>query len=302
MAVITTGSNPKALWPGIHAWWGISYNEHGLECKDLFDIRPSNKSYEEVAEYIGYGLAPEKTEGGSISYDEARQGNIDRFTNKAYALGFIITHEERQDNQYADLVMKRTARLAFSMRTTKEIVAANIYNRAFNSSYLYGDGVELLSTAHPTDSGNQSNELATAADLSEASLEDLIIQIDAAKDSRGLEVAFKAQSLHIHPSEQFNAERILGSALQNDTANNAVNVLGARGYLPGGWKMNHYFTDPDAWFVRTNAADGMIFFEREAIGFGEDNDFDTKNLKYAAYERYVPGNGDWRALYGSPGA
>lgn len=300
--VINTGSNPKALWPGIYSWWGINYKEHGLECKDLFDFKSSTKAYEEMVEYIGFGLAPEKQQGASVSYDTARQGNIDRFTNLTYGLGFIITEEEMEDNQYEKLVMDRTARLAMSARTTKEIVAANIYNRATSGSFLFGDGQPLGSASHPTDAGVQSNILSAAADLSEASLEDMVIQIDAAKDARGLEVAFKPLSLHIHPSEQFNAERILGSVLQNDTANNAVNAIGSNRYLPGGWKLNHYFDDSDQWFIRTDATDGMTFFQRRELTFSEDNDFDTNNMKYKFTERFVPGNGDWRAIYLTPGA
>lgn len=300
--VITTGSNPKALWPGINAWWGINYNDHGQECRDLYEFRDSDKSYEEVVEYIGFGLAPEKQEGTSVSYDTARQGSIDRFTNKTYGLGFIITEEELSDNQYESLVMQRTQRLAFSARTTKEVVAANVYNRAFNASFTFGDGSALCVNDHATDDGTQSNIPTAAVDLSEVALEDMVIQIANAKDSRGLEVAIRPQTLHIAPANQFNAERILSSVLQNDTANNAINALRSQGVLPGGAKINHYFTDTDAWFIRTDAPDGMILFQRWETRFSEDNDFDTENMKYKYIERYVPGNGDWRGIYGSAGS
>lgn len=300
--IITTGSAPKALWPGIHSWWGQNYNEHGQECRDLFDFRSSEKSYEEIVEVIGFGLAPEKEQGTSVQYADWRQGAVNRFTNKAYALGFIVTYEEMRDNLYRELVMQRTGRLGMSMRTTKEIVAANVYNRAFNPAFTFGDGVSLISTAHPTDDGTQSNRLTIDADLSEQALEDLVIQISNAKDSAGLQIKLMPRTLHVPTNLQFVAERILGSVLQNDTANNAINALRAMSSIPGGIKMNHYFDDTDAWFIRTDATDGMVSFQREEMDFAEDNDFDTKNMKYAAYERWVPGVGDWRGLFGSPGA
>ena len=302
MAVITTGSAPKSLWPGIHSWWGQNYNEHGMECYDLFDFRPSDKAYEEIVEVIGFGLAPEKEQGTSIQYADWRQGAVNRFTNRAYALGFIVTYEEMKDNLYEELVMQRTQRLAFSGRTTKEIVAANVYNRGFNTNFTFGDGKALIVTDHPTDDGTQSNRLAVDADLSEQSLEDLVIQISNAKDAAGLQIALRPQTLHIPTQLQFVAERILGSVLQNDSANNAINALKAMGSIPGGWKMNHYFSDTDAWFVRTDTVDGMVAFQREEMDYAEDNDFDTKNMKYAFYERWVPGVGDFRGIYGSQGA
>ena len=300
--IITTGSAPKALWPGIHSWWGQNYNEHGMQCYDLFDWRSSDKSYEEVVEIIGFGLAPEKEQGTSVQYADWRQGATNRFTNKAYALGYIVTYEEIQDNLYKKLAMDRAARLGFSMRTTKEIVCANIYNRAFNTNFTFGDGKALIVTDHPTDAGDQSNALAVAADLSEASLEDLVIQIMNAKDAAGLQIKLMPQTLHIATQEVFTAERILGSVLQNDTANNAINALRSMSSIPGGFKVNNYFTDPDAWFIRTDANEGMISYQREEISFSEDNDFDTSNEKHKAYERYVPGNGDFRGIFGTPGA
>lgn len=300
--VITTGSFPKALWPGIYEWWGINYNEHGLECRDLFDFKTSDQAYEETIEAIGFGLAPEKEQGTSIQYADSRQGTITRYTNRAYALGFIVTYEEMQDNLYRKLVMDRTARLAFSMRTTKEIVAANVYNRAFDANFTFGDGDPLISTTHPTDDGTQSNRLAVDADLSEVALEDMVIQIANAKDSAGLQIALRPKSLHIPTALQFTAQRILGSVLQNDSANNAVNALKDMGSIPEGWKMNHYFSDTDAWFLRTDIPNGMTSFQREEMSYAEDNDFDTKNMKYAAYERWVPGVSDFRGIFGTPGA
>lgn len=304
VGVITTGSAPKTLWPGVYAFWGQKYNEHGLLCKELFETKNSTKAYEEMPELIGFGLAPIKEQGTSTQYASWSQGIVPRFTNKAYSLGFIVTREELADNQYEKVVMDRTERLAFSMRTTKEIVAANIYNRSSNSSFLMtgGDGVELLSTAHPTDSGNQSNTLAVAADLSEAALEDLLIQIGNIEDAAGLKINARATKLIVSTFDMFNAERILGSALQNDSANNAINAVRSKGAVSGGYVSNTYLTDTDAWFLRTDVPSGMCQFEREAIDFSDDNDFDTDNKKYKAYERYEFGWSDFRGLFGSPGA
>jgi hypothetical protein len=300
--VISTGNHPKSLWPGIKSHWGRSYDDYGMECKDLFDFESSDKAYEEMVEVTGFGLAPVKTEGGSTSYDTDSQGSVTRSTHVAYSLGYIVTREEQDDNLYEVVSKRRASANAFSMYTTKETVAANMYNRAFNSSYVFGDGVELLSTAHPTLAGNQSNELTVAADLSEVSLEDMVIQISQAKNSRGLNIRLQPRALIVPPALMFKAHRILKSELQNDTGNNAVNVLKATGAIPDGVKVNHFLTDSDAWFVRTNAPEGLKCFERVAIEFTKDNDFDTENAKAKSYERYSFSVGDWRSLYGSPGA
>ena len=252
MAVITSGSAPKALWEGIQAWWGRDYSEHGMECRELFDIDDSSKAYEEDVEITGFGLAAVKNEGTGVSYDTESQGTVTRFTHVAYGLGFQVTREEFSDNLYTEVGEKRTQALAFSMRTTKEIVSANVYNRAFNSAYVFGDGVELLSTAHPVAAGGtQSNKLAVDADLSEAMLEDLCILIDKAQNSRGLEIAIKANSLIIPTGNKFEAHRILESLGQSGTANNDANALKDMGLFPGGVHVNHYLTDQDATFIRT---------------------------------------------------
>jgi hypothetical protein len=302
MAVITTGNHPKALWPGIKAWWGRAYNEHAEECKDLFTQESSNQSYEEDVELTGFGLAPAKSEGSAVQYDSETQGTITRYTHVAYALGYIVTKENLDDGLYEQVSKRRAQALAFAMRQTKENVAANIYNRAFDSNYVLGDGVELLSTAHPTVNGTQSNELAIAADLSEASLEDMVIQIMGATNSRGLKINLMPESLIVPRQLWFEANRILKSVLQNDTANNAANVLRSTNAIPGGIKVNHYLTDADAWFLRTNVPRGLINYQRTGIQFTQDNDFDTENAKAKCYERYSFGATDFRGLYGSAGA
>jgi hypothetical protein len=302
MSVITTGQIAKLLWPGLNARWGLKYTEHAKEYTDLVDVHSSERSYEEDQEMTGFGLAPIKPEGTSTSYDTMSQGVTKRYQHVAYSLGFIITREAIKDNLYEKVGMQRTGSLAFSMRQTKENVVANLYNRAFNSSYTGGDGKELLATDHPSLNGNWSNELATAADLSEASLEDLAIQIGQATNSRGLKISIKPKSLIIPVQLQFEAARILKSTLQNDTANNAINALRAMGMFPDGVKVNHYLTDADAFFIRTDVDDGLKLFQREEAEFAQDEDFDTSNIKYKAYERYSVGWTDPRALYGTPGA
>lgn len=302
MGVIYTSNHPKALWPGVKAWFGRMYDEHAEEYSKIFDRDSSTRAYEERVELTGFGLAPVKNQGGSISYDSETQGITSRLTNVTYALGYVVTMEELQDNLYEMVSKRRSKALAFSMRQTKETVAANILNRGFNSSYTGGDGKELLATDHPTLDGTQSNELTVAADLSEAALEDLLVQIMQAKNSRGLRIALKGEKLIVPPALFYEANRILKSALQNDTANNAVNALKATNALPGGIVLNHYLTDSDAWFIKTNCPEGLIYQERMAMEFEQDNDFDTKNAKAAAVERYVFGWCDWRSIFGTPGA
>lgn len=302
--VITTGNHPKALWPGVKAWWGREYNEHKEEYPDLFDMETSDKAYEELVELTGFGLATEKQQGRGVQYDSESQGGTQRATHVTYGLGYIVTKEELSDNQYM-VVSKRRARAnAFSMRQTKEHVAANVYNRAFNSNYTYSDGVELCSTAHVTRNGTQSNHLTVASDLCESAIEDLCIQIMTAQGTRGLKIGLLPQSLHVHPNDFYEATRILKSVLQSDTANNAVNALRVTNAFPKGIKVNHYFSDTDSWFIRTNipTGTGMVGFQRWKAEFTTDSDFDTENAKAKSTERYSFTCGDWRALFGSPGA
>jgi hypothetical protein len=300
--IITTGAHPKAMWEGIHKWYGMEYAKHPLECAQVFDIRASQKKYEEVAESKGFGLAVVKGEGSSVSYDSMAQGDVTRFTHVLYGLGYVVSLEELQDNLYFEVSKTRAARLAFSMRITKETVAANVLNRGFNSSYTGGDGVELFSTSHVTDDGNQSNHLTVAADLSEASLEDMCIQINLATDTRGLKIALRGRKMIVPPNLQFEAQRILYSSLQSGTANNDTNAVRDLGVVPEGFMVNHYLTDTDAWFIKTDCPDGLIGFQRMPMAFTQDNDFDTSNAKAKAIERYVFGWGDWRGCWGSPGA
>jgi len=301
MAIITTGNHPKALWPGVYDFWGLKYNEHPMEVYDLFDEKTSEKTYEELVQSTSFGLAPVKTQGGAVTYDSHQQGFLTRATHVVYGLGYIVTREEMDDNLYVDVSMKRAESLAFSMRQTKETVGANVYNRAFNSAYTFGDGVELISAVHPNSTGGTwSNALATPAALSEVAIEDMLIQIAGALNDRGLKISLVGQSLHVPRQLWFEANRILKSILQNDTANNATNVLRSTNAMPKGIKQNHYFDDANNWFVRTNVpSSGMCLFNRRAIDFTQDNDFNTDNAKSKSTERYSFTAGDPRAVYGS---
>jgi hypothetical protein len=301
MAVIATGNHPKALWPGVYSWFGARYNEHEAQYPKLFDIKSSNKNFEELVQQTGFGLAPVKPEGSSTAYDSHTQGYVARGTNVAYSLGYIVTREELADNLYEEVSMRRAGSLAFSMAQTREHVGANVYNRGFNSSFTGGDGKELLATDHPTVSGDQSNELSTAADLSEASLEDLTIQIMDATDFKGHKVSISPVRLVIPTALVYDANRILKSNLRSGTADNDTNALRLVGAIPE-ITVNNYLTDTDAWFIKTNVSDGLCWFDREPVEFTKDTDFDTDNAKAKGYMRFVPFWGDWRAAYGSPGA
>ena len=301
--VITTGSFAKALWPGINAWYGNQYMDHKVEYTDLFRTESSDKAYEEEVAVSGFGLAPRKAEATGISYDSAKQLFVKRYTNVTYGLGFIITREMYEDDLYQVVGKQKARSLAFSMRQTKETVGANIFNRAFNSSYTGGDGVELCDTAHPTDGSTFSNIVNPAADLSTAALEQAAIDIMNLKDNRGLRISILPQCLAIPPALSFEAQRILKSSLEHDTGNNAINALNSMNVFPSGIKVNHYFSDTDAWFIITNCPDGLKYFERRADDFSPgENDFDTENARYKGTARYVFGWTDPRAVFGSAGA
>jgi hypothetical protein len=301
--VINTSSHPRLLWPGIHAIWGQVYDEYAPEYTDLYDQVDSEKAYEIDVQITGFGLAPVKAQGAPISYDSEVQGPTTTYVPLAYALGYMVTYEEMQDNLYEEVSKRRVRANAFSMRQTIENVAAFLYNNAFSTTYYtWADGAAMCSTAHVnTTGGTFSNALSPAADLSEASLEDISVQMMTAQTDRGLLIPVMGQSLHIAPQEWFNANRILKSVLQPDSANNNINVLKATNAFPKGIKLNHYFTSPHAWFVRTNIPNGMQMFWREKPSFDQDNDFDTKNVKAASYMRFSLGGTDARAIYGSNG-
>ena len=300
--IITTASHPKALWPGIKAWWGQVYDEHPEEYSKLFDSETSSQNYEEDVQLTGFGLAPRKSEGSGVAYDSEVQGFTTRYTHVAYALGYIVTKEELDDNLYEQVSRRRAAALAMSFRQTKENVGANIYNRAFSGSYTGGDGVALAATNYPNVSGGTfANKPTVDADLSEASLEDAMIAVMGFQNDRGLLINVMPKSLIVARQNWYNANRILKSVYTPSSANNAVNVLVATNALPEGIVMNHYLTSPNAWFLRTNIQNGMKYYSRVGIQFDQDNDFDTMNAKAKGYERYSFGWTDPRAIYGVNG-
>mgnify|MGYP001610298368 CR=1 FL=1 len=301
--VITTGSHPKLLWPGVYTTWGQVYEAHQKEYTDLYEIRTSDKAYEQGVQITPFGLAPVKGQGSAVTYDGEVQGVVNTYTHIAYALGYIVTFEELRDNLYKEVATRRAESNAFSMNQTVEQVGAFLYNTAFVTTYFTtGDAAALCSTAHVNATGGTySNALSPAADLSEASLEDLTIQIMGATNDTGLLINIMPRSLHIARQEWYNANRILQSVLQSDSANNNINVLKATNAFPEGIKMNHYFTSAHPWFIRTNAPNGMTFFWRDEPMFDQDNDFDTKNAKAASYMRFSVGCTDPRGIYGSNG-
>ena len=297
---ITTSSFAKALWPGVNAWYGKAYDEYPVEWDKLFDKHTSSRAWEEDVGVSSFGLARVKPEGAAIEYDTERQGFTTRYVHVVYALGFIVTREIFEDDLY-DVVGQRKAQgLAFSHRQTKEVIGANVYNRAFSSSYVFGDGVALISASHPNIAGGtSSNLIGTAADISEAALEQALIDISGYTNDRGLRIAVQSKQLIVPKELDFETDKILKTEYEVGTNNNTVNVV--RGRF-GGKTMNHYLTDQDAWFIRTNVPHGMKYFERRADAFDMDNDFDTENAKFKASGRYSFGATDWRGIYGSPGA
>lgn len=303
MATITTGNFGKLLWPGLNKVYGKAYDEFKVEYPDLFDTFKSNKHYEEDLGVSSFGLTQVKAEGAPVNYDSERQAFLTRYTHVEYGLGFIVTKVMYEDDLYSVVGERRARGLAFSARQTKEVVGANVYNRAFNSSYTGGDGSALLVTNHANFAGGTwSNTLAVAADLSEAALEQACIDLMKFTNDRGLRISVMPQSLIIPSDLIFEAERILKSPYRVGTANNDINALKEMGKFPEGIVVNHYLTDTDAWFIRTNVQDGMKYWTRVDDTFTDDNDFDTDNAKYKVRARYSFGWTDPRGIYGSPGA
>ena len=300
--IITSSSFAKLLWPGLNAIYGKEYSDYPVEWDKLFEHNKSDRAYEEDLGLSSFGLASVKSEGAPITYDTERQGFTSRYNHVVYALGFIITREIYEDDQYGKVGAQKAKALARSLRQTKEIVGANIYNRAFSGSgFLGGDGVTMINSAHPNVAGGSfSNVIAVASDLSEAALEQATIDIAGFRDDRGLLIAARPEKLVIPYQLQFEAKRILGSDGRVGTDLNDPNVIKDLGIF-NNVITNHYLTDTDAWFILTTVKDGVKYFERRADQFEMDNDFDTENAKYKATARYSFGWTDPRAVYGSPG-
>ena len=292
----------KELEPGLNALFGLEYDRYENEHAEIFDEESSDRAFEEEVMLAGFSTAPTKSEGGSISFDDAQETFTARYTHETIALAFSITEEAIEDNLYDRLASRYTKALARSMAQTKQIKAAAILNNAFSSSNAIGDGVALASSSHPTINGNQSNILSTASDLNETSLEQALIDIAGFKDERGLKIAVRGTKLIIPKELQFIAERVLNSNLRPGTADNDANAMKNMGMLPEGAVVNHFLTDTDAFFIKTDAPNGFKFFNRAPIKTAMEGDFDTGNMRFKARERYSFGVTDWRCVFATPGA
>ena len=292
----------KELEPGLNALFGLEYKNYEQEHTQIYSIETSDRAFEEEVMESGFAEAPVKTEGAGVAYDQAQEVYTARYTHETIALAFSLTEEAVEDNLYDRLSGRYTKALARSMAQTKQIKAAAVLNGAFTTS-IGGDGVALCSTSHPTLTGpNLSNTLATAADLSETSLEQALIDIAAFTDERGLKIAVQGLKLILPKELQFTGDRILKSTLRVGTADNDINAVRNMGMVPQGYVVNNFLTDPDAWFIKTDAPNGMKGFIRVAMKTGFEGDFDTGNVRYKARERYSFGFSDPRGLFGSPGA
>lgn len=291
----------KELEPGLNALFGLEYKNYEKEHEQIYDTETSDRAFEEEVMLSGFGEAPVKTEGAGVSYDNAQEVYTARYTHETIALAYSLTEEAVEDNLYASLAARYTKALARSMATTKQIKAAAVLNNAFTTA-IGGDGKPLCALDHPTLSGpDLRNELTTPADLSETSLEQALIDIAAFTDERGLKIAVRGLKLIIPKELQFTADRILKSTLRVGTADNDINAIKNMGMVPQGYSVNHYLTDPDAFFIKTDAPNGMKMFERVAFKTGFEGDFDTGNVRYKARERYSFGYSDPRGIFGSPG-
>ena len=292
----------KMLEPGLNTLFGLEYDSYPPEYSAVFSSNSSSKAFEEDVLLQGFGSAPTKDEGAAISYDTGSQQWTARYQHETVALAFSLTEEAEEDGQYGSIASRYTKALARSMASTKEIKAANVLNNAQTAGFNGGDGVVLLSASHPTTAGVQSNVLATAADLSETSLESILIQISDMKDDRGLRIAAQGTQLIIPTAYTFVAERLLESQLRTGTADNDINAIKSGGYLPKGYHIMRRLTDSDAFFVQTDVPDGMKMFQRSPMKKGMEGDFETGNVRYKVRERYSFGVTDWRGIFGTEGA
>ena len=289
----------KELEPGLNALFGLEYKQYVNEAAEIFDTENSDRAFEEEVMLAGFANAAVKPEGQGVTFDSAQETFTARYTNETIALAFAITEEAIEDNLYDRLASRYTKALARSMANTKQVKGAAVLNNGFNSSYAGGDGVELFSTAHPTLAGTFSNELATAADLNETSLEQALIDIAAMTDERGLKIAARGMKLVIPSALQFTAERLMKSKGRTGTADNDINAINNMGAIPEGYVVNHYLTDTSKWFIKTDVPNGLKHFTRAPLKTSMEGDFDTGNVRYKARERYVFGFSDPRGAFGS---
>jgi hypothetical protein len=294
----------KELLPGLNALFGLEYAKYGEEHKEIYETETSERSFEEETKLSGFSAAPVKNEGSAIAYDNAQEAWTARYNHETIALGFSLTEEAIEDNLYDSLSARYTKALARAMAYTKQVKGAAVLNNGFTGGvYAGGDGVALFSTSHPLISGGvNSNTPATAADLNETSLEAAVIQIAAWTDERGLLIAAKPNKLVVPPALQFTATRLLETELRVSTADNDINALKNNGSIPGGFCINHFLTDTNAWFLTTDVPNGMKHFVRTPLSNNMDGDFDTGNVRYKSRERYSFGFSDPLGMFASPGA
>ena len=292
----------KELEPGLNALFGLEYKRYEMEHEEIFDKETSERAFEEEVMLSGFGNAAIKAEGSGVSYDQAQETFTARYTHNTIALAFAITEEAIEDNLYDRLASRYTKALARSMANTKQITAANVLNNGFSTSYPGGDGSPLFSTTHATLAGTFQNTLTTQADLNETSLEQSLIDIANFTDERGLKIAGQGMKLIVPVQGQFTAERLMKSQGRVGTTDNDINAIRNMGMLPQGYVVNHFLTDSDAFFIKTDVPNGMKYFERSPIRTSMEGDFDTGNVRYKARERYSFGWSDPRGIYGSPGA
>ncbi len=293
----------KELLPGLNALFGLSYATYDQEHKEIYETETSERSFEEETKLSGFSAAPVKNEGSAIAYDNGQEAWTARYNHETIAQGFSLTEEAIEDNLYDSLSARYTKALARSMAYTKQVKAAAVLNNGFSSSYAGGDGQPLFSASHPLVSGGtNSNIPSTAADLNETSLENAVIQISLWTDERGLLIAAKPKKLIVPPQLQFVATRLLETSLRVGTNDNDINALKNNGSVPGGYTINHFLTDQNAWFLTTDVPNGLKHFERVALATSMDGDFDTGNVRYKARERYSFGWSDPLGMYGSVGA
>ena len=292
----------KELLPGLNALFGLEYKQYGEEHKEIYDTETSERSFEEETKLSGFSAAPVKPEGNAIAYDNAQEAWTARYNHETIALGFSITEEAVEDNLYDSLSKRYTKALARAMAYTKQVKAASVLNNGFSSSYVGGDGQPLFSASHPLVSGGTNCNRLTASDLNETSLEAAVIQIAGWTDERGLLIAAKPNKLIVPPALMFTAKRLLDTELRVATADNDINALKAMGSIPGGYTVNHFLTDTNAWFLTTDVPNGMKHFVRTPLQNSMDGDFDTGNVRYKSRERYSFGWSDPLGMFGSPGA
>ena len=292
----------KELEPGLNALFGLEYDRYENQTAEIFETESSDRAFEEEVMLGGFANASVKPEGQGIQYDDAQETYTARYTNETVALAFALTEEAVEDNLYDKISTRYTKALARSMANTKQVKGSNIINNSTTSGYTGGDGALLVSASHPTLSGNQTNVLTTAADLNETSLEAALIQISQMKDERGLKIALRGMKMILPVNLQFVAERLLNSAGRVGTADNDINAIKSMGMVPQGYVINNFLTDTDAWYVKTDAPNGLKHFTRAPIRTAMEGDFDTGNVRYKARERYSFGWSDWRGIFGTPGA